>query len=132
MTKSFFFEGSQIHRINQVHLERKYVIQIGSSHFRYSKSQLAFLSNQALKHFNNSDSPFEINLPSQPDDQINFELTDLITCFKAIDSLFRSETEITLKENNLHAFEYLSTMLDKRILSKVCKNTLSNSSRFLH
>jgi hypothetical protein len=52
----------------------------------------------------------------------------LIFCFKAIDSLFRTETEIILKENNLYAFEYLSRFLDKRILSKACKDSHSNIS----
>jgi hypothetical protein len=88
--KIFFFEGRQIYRLNQVHHDHQYAIQIGSSHFRYSKSQLAFLSNRALKHFRHSELPFEINLPTQLGDQNRFELSDLISCFKAIDSLFRS------------------------------------------
>jgi hypothetical protein len=113
MRKSFCFEGKLIHQLNQAHTDQKYTIQIGTSHFRYSKSQLAFLSNKALKHFRHSELPFEISLPSQPNDQIHFELKDLITCFKQIDSLFRSEYEIFLKENNFHAFEYLSKFLDK-------------------
>jgi hypothetical protein len=51
MRKSFSFEGNQIHGTNQVHENHKYVIQVGESQFRYSKCQLAFLSNKALKHF---------------------------------------------------------------------------------
>jgi hypothetical protein len=50
----------------------------------------------------------EITLPNQPDDQFNFELNDLISCFKAIDFLFRSEIEIILTENNLSIFENIS------------------------
>jgi hypothetical protein len=125
MQKSFFFEGSQIHRMSQVHQDHKYVIQIGPSHFRYSKSQLALLSNKALKHFRHSQSPFEISLPN---DETNFGLDELIACFKAIDSLFRSEAEIILNENNLPAFEYISRVLDKRSLSQSCKHIHSNIS----
>jgi hypothetical protein len=69
MRKSFSFEGNQIHRINQVHENHKYVIQIGASQFRYSKSQLAFLSNKALKYFRHSELPFEIILPNHFNDQ---------------------------------------------------------------
>jgi hypothetical protein len=128
MNKSFFFGGNQIHRMNQIQQDHKYVIQIGSSHFKYSKSQLAFLSNKALKHFRQSELPFVIGLPDHPNDQINFGLNDLITCFKSIDSLFRSETEIILEENNLGAFEHLSKILDKRSLAKACKNAQSHIS----
>jgi hypothetical protein len=81
-----------------------------------------------LKHFRHSELPFEINLPYQSDGQNRFELNDLISYFKAIDSLFRTETEIILKENNLPLFEYLSRFLDKRTLSKACKNAYSNIS----
>jgi hypothetical protein len=118
MQKSFSFEGKQIHRMNQVHQDHKYAIKIGTSHFRYSKSQFALLSNKALKHFRQFNWPFEISFPSQSEEQVNFEVDDLISCFKSIDSLFRSETEIILNENNFHIFEYLSTFLDKRSLSK--------------
>jgi hypothetical protein len=72
--------------------------------------------------------PFEISLPDQLDDRTNFELNDLISCFKAIDSLFRLETEITLTEHDLHAYEYLSKCLDKRGLLKACKNIQPNIS----
>jgi hypothetical protein len=87
MRKSFSFEGNQIHRLNQVQEEHKCVIQIGSSQFRYSKSQLAFISSIALKHFRHSELPFEIDSPT---DQLNFNLNDLVSCFKSIDSLFDS------------------------------------------
>jgi hypothetical protein len=128
MHKSFSFGGNQIHQMNQVQQDHKYVIQIGSAHFQYSKSQLAFLSNKALKHFRQSELPFVIGLPDDSNDQINFGKNDLITCFKSIDSLFRSETEIILEENNLCAFEYLSKILDKRSLSKACKISQPNIS----
>jgi hypothetical protein len=61
MKKFFFFEGNQIHRINQVHEDHKYVIRIGIYQFRNSKSQLAFLSNKAFKHFRHSELHFEIS-----------------------------------------------------------------------
>jgi hypothetical protein len=128
MKKSFFFEGNQIHRINQVHEDHKCVIQIGTSQFRYSTSQLAILSNKALKHFCHSELPFEISLPNQPDNQINFGLNDLVSCFKSIHSHFHSQTEIIINENNFHAFEYLSNFLDKRSLSRACKEINSNAS----
>jgi hypothetical protein len=128
MQKSFFFEGTQIHRINQVQEDQKYVIQIGSSHFRYSKSQLAFLSNRAFKHFRNSQSPFEICLPDQLDSQFNFGLNDLISCFQEIDPLFRSETEIILQEDDIPTFKHLSRFLDKKTLCKTCKNVQPNTS----
>jgi hypothetical protein len=94
MHQSFFFEGKSIHRINQVHQDLKYFIQVGSSLFKYSKFQLALLSNEALKHFHHSELPFEINLPNRSYVQIYFGLNDLVSCFKTIDSLFQSETEI--------------------------------------
>jgi hypothetical protein len=96
--------------------------------FGYSKSQLAFLSDKALKHLRHSQLPFQITLSSQPDDQINFGLNDLFFCFKEIDSLFPSETEIIFTENNLHIREDISTFLDKRSLLKVCKSAGSNVS----
>jgi hypothetical protein len=55
-------------------------------------------------------------------------LDDLISCFKAIDSLYRIETEVILKEKNLYIFEYLSRFLDKRTLLKACKDAHSNVS----
>jgi hypothetical protein len=129
MRKSFSFEGNLIHRLNQVQESHQFVIQIGPSQFTYSKSQLAFLSNKALKYFRHSEFPFKINLPN---DCINFNLNDLISCFKSIDSLFHSQTEIVLNENNLHAFEYLSNFLDKRSLTKACKDVSSNVSPVLN
>jgi hypothetical protein len=102
MRKSFLFEGNQIHRLNQVQEELKFVIQIGTAQFRYVKSQLVINSNKALKHFRHSELPFKINYPN---DQVNFNLNDLVSCFKSIDSLFHSQTEIVLNENNFHAFE---------------------------
>jgi hypothetical protein len=65
---------------------------------------------------------FEIRLPNN---QNNFNHNDLISSFNSIDSLFRSETEIILNENNFQVFEYLSNFLDKRSLSKTCKNVSS-------
>jgi hypothetical protein len=113
MRKSFFFEGSHIHRLNQICENHKYVIQVGTSIFKYSKVQIAFLSNKALKHFRHTDAPFEIPLPSQPDNQINLNMNQLLSSFKAIDSVFRSETEITLNEGNCASFELISNILDK-------------------
>jgi hypothetical protein len=55
-------------------------------------------------------------------------MNDLISCFNSIDSLFHSQTEINLTENNFHVFEFLSNCLDKRSLSKACKEVNSNSS----
>jgi hypothetical protein len=116
MRKSFSFEGNQIHRINQVHENHKYVIQV-----RYSKSQFAVISNKSLKHIRHSELLFAINFPKHFNDQKPSGMNDLISCFNSIDSLFHSQTEINLTESNYHAFEYLSNYLDKRSLSKHAK-----------
>jgi hypothetical protein len=55
-------------------------------------------------------------------------LNDLVDCFKIVDSLFYSKTEIILNEHNLSAFEYISNFLDKRMLSKLCKEVYPNIS----
>jgi hypothetical protein len=73
MKKSFSFGGRQIHRLNQASHGRQCTIQIGSTQFRYSKSQLAFISNKAVKHFRHSELPFEITLSTQLEDQNCFK-----------------------------------------------------------
>jgi hypothetical protein len=88
MSKSFFFEGNHIHKLDQFNDTNKFIIEIGEYKFKYSKEQLLFLSNRAIKHFHHSDLPFEIKFP---DYQINFTFNDLVDSFKSIDALFHSQ-----------------------------------------
>jgi hypothetical protein len=102
------------------------LIKIGRHTFKYSKYQLPFLSNKAIQHFHRSELPFEIQYSNESD---RFTFEDLLSCFKSIDSLLHSATEMEITENNLAAFEYLSNVLDNRYLLILCKKVTSDASQ---
>jgi hypothetical protein len=118
-----FIEGELLHKLSRSFQEKNYIIQISNERFEYNKIQVALLSPIVFKYFFHNKAPFEIEIPS------DFNLTDLVSCFKQLDSLFYSTTEITISIANVKLFAYLADFLDNRFLMKKCLKVNSNQAQ---
>jgi hypothetical protein len=56
----FFIQGEALHKLNQVHQENPYLIEIGDDKFQFSKIQIALLSPTVFKYFLHKKDQFRI------------------------------------------------------------------------
>jgi hypothetical protein len=96
----FLFGGAQIHRLNNLLDEKCSTIQIGSNQFKFAKMQIPFLSNKAFQHFEETTQPFIIDQFQSS----GITLSDLVSCFRQLESLIKNEVEIKNDEKNVSLF----------------------------
>jgi hypothetical protein len=116
----FIFEGKDLHKLNQTLDNFNYSVQLSTSKYSFSLPQLPFLSVKAFNHFKHSIDPFTIPITSKASKTNNFSESKLIQYFDQLVSLFHSSTELTVNEQNVEYFHYLSKVLDNRYLEKLC------------
>jgi hypothetical protein len=119
----FSLKGEQIHQIQKLVKYKDYPIKIGSQIFYYCKEQLAFLSVNAFDHFESNSTPFEISI-DQFENTTNVSMDDLISAFNLLDSLFHSQIEIEINQNNIFSFFLLGKILDNTALILKCQKCL--------
>jgi hypothetical protein len=98
------FQYKPIQQIKKLALTKVYSIKIGSKTFHYCKEQIAFLSINALDHFETNSSPFEILIDQNPN---HISIDDLVSAFISIDSLFHSQTQMEINQTDVSSFSFL-------------------------
>jgi hypothetical protein len=120
----FFFE-----KFNQVKDEKLYIIKVANKQYKLTKMQIAFLSREALNHFLDPDEPYVFQLPSVSDSINQFSTEDFLSSLNSLISLFSTETELTINEQNRSVFHFISEILDIQVHFKKCCLVTSKKSQ---
>jgi hypothetical protein len=108
----YFFEKGQIHHLNDTPDPHNYTIIIGEWEFKYTKAQLSLLSLAVLKHFPHNTAPFFLFQHFNSNLIHPFSIDDIISCFEELDSLFCTNTEVIISQDNVSIFKCIADILD--------------------
>jgi hypothetical protein len=111
---SFVLRGKALHKLNQNSFQKEYVIQIGDIQYLFSRLQIAFLSLNALFHFEETNQPF-ILFPSE-----SIQISDLNSAFLSLIALFEDQTGLIIYEKNIKVMTFLAEVLDNPLLLFKC------------
>jgi hypothetical protein len=125
----FNIEGEAIHRLNQEEEGKQYIIKAENTLYKLSKMQVSLLFPDALNHFTDSSEPYFLDLPSESDSFIQYSMKEFAYSFELLFSLFTTQAEITLTEENCQVFKFLSKVLDNPQLLARCQEITSKNSQ---
>jgi hypothetical protein len=121
----FFLTNKEILQLNHLTEPKEYTIQVGTKQFKYSRSQLPFLSNSILQYFEDTHQHFFIDYSSS----LKFSLEDLISCFASFDYLFRNNTDLLIEYKNVLVFTFIAQSLRNYPLLHACNKVSSTKSK---
>jgi hypothetical protein len=115
----FTFGCQDIHNLNILSDQKKFIVIVGGEIFKYTLEQLAFLSPLIFSHFLTTDEPYQIEVPIV--DSICF-----LNCFKEIDSLFYSVSELLIPSQKVEYLFKIAELLGNPHLLETCKSPCQN------
>jgi hypothetical protein len=120
----FFLTKNEIHQLNNFPEPKEYVIEVGYKQFKYNRSQLPFISNSILQHFDETHQNFIIEYSNS----LLFTLEELISSYSSFDSLFRNKTELLIEHKNISIFSFIAQSLRNFPLLQICNKVTSNTA----